>query len=95
MATIVARMCSWANLRRRDICAITGVVDEMTKPLIVTQLASGIVATAPFTALINIGHLFVDDESEDRFRFQPVASGGMILPKSYKGASGGVYGNSF
>jgi hypothetical protein len=37
----------------------------------------------------NVGHVFVDDENADRFRFQPVASEGVILPKSYKGTSGG------
>jgi hypothetical protein len=73
----------------RHFCAVTGVVDEMTKPPVVTRIANGIAATTPFEALINVGHLFVDDESADRFRFQPVASEGVILPMSYKGTSGG------
>jgi hypothetical protein len=73
----------------RQVCAVAGVVDEMTKSPIVTRIAKGIVATTPFEALINVGHLFVDDESVDRFRLQPVPSEGVILPKSYKGTSGG------
>ena len=73
----------------RKLCAIAGVIDEMTKPAIITQIVNGTVATTPFEALINVGHLFVDDESKDRFRFQPVASEGITLPTSYKGTSGG------
>jgi hypothetical protein len=73
----------------RKFCAVAGVVDELTKPPIITQIASGTAATTPFEALINIGHVLVDDESADRFRFQPVPSEGVILPKSYKGTSGG------
>jgi hypothetical protein len=73
----------------RRFCAVAGVVDEWTKPPIITPIASGIAATTPFEALINVGHLFVDDESVDRFRLQPVPGEGMTLPKSYKGMSGG------
>ena len=73
----------------RKFCAVAGVVDELTKSPIITQIANGTVATTPFEALINMGHVFVDDESADRFRLQPVASEGIILPKSYKGTSGG------
>ncbi len=61
----------------------------MTKPAIITQIPRGIVATTPFEALINVGHVFVDDDNADRFSFQPVASEGVILPTSYKGTSGG------
>ena len=76
-------------LKTRKFCAIAGVVDEMMKPAIITQIANGTVATTPFEAMINIGHLIVDDEGKDRFRFQPVASEGVKLPESYKGTSGG------
>jgi hypothetical protein len=75
--------------RTRKLCAIAGVIDEMTKPAIITAIANGTVATTPFEAMINIGNLFVDDESKDRFRFQPKASEGVKLPTSYKGTSGG------
>jgi hypothetical protein len=73
----------------RKVCAVSGVIDEMTKPPVIRQIVGGIVATTPFEGMINIGHVFVDDESADRFRFQPGPSEGMILPKSYKGTSGG------
>lgn len=73
----------------RTFCAVSGVIDEMTKPPIVTPIVNGIVATTPFEGMINAGHLFVDDDSVDRFRLQPVASDGVLLPKSYKGTSGG------
>jgi hypothetical protein len=73
----------------RKFCAVAGVVDELTKPPIITQVANGTAATTPFEALINIGHVLVDDDNADRFRFQPVSSEGVILPNSYKGTSGG------
>jgi hypothetical protein len=73
----------------RKFCAVAGVVDELTKPPIITQVTNGTAATTPFEALINIGHVIVDDDDADRFRFQPVSSQGAILPKSYKGTSGG------
>jgi hypothetical protein len=73
----------------RKTSALAGVVDEMTKPAIVTQIAAGIVATTSFEGLINIGNVLVDDEKADRFRFQPIASEGVALPTSYKGTSGG------
>jgi hypothetical protein len=73
----------------RKFCAVSGVVDEMTKLPIVTPIVDGIVATTPFEGMINAGHLFVDDDSVDRFRLQPVAGDGVLLPKSYKGTSGG------
>ena len=71
------------------LCAMAGIVDEMTKPPIISQIRGGIAATTPFEALLNVGNLFVDDENADRFRFQPIASEGVILPTSYKGSSGG------
>jgi hypothetical protein len=71
------------------LCAMAGVVDEMTKPTIVDHIPKGIIETMLFEALLNAGHVFVDDENEDRFRFQPIASEGVILPTSYKGTSGG------
>jgi hypothetical protein len=71
------------------LCAMAGVVAEITKPAIVDHVPKGVVVTTPFEALLNVGHVFVDDENADRFRFQPVASEGVILPKSYKGTSGG------
>jgi hypothetical protein len=71
------------------LCAVAGVVDEMTRPLSVTRTANRTVATTSFEAMINIGNVFVDDASADRFRFQPIASPGAALPKSYKGTSGG------
>jgi hypothetical protein len=61
----------------------------MTKPVKVTQLANGTVETTPFEGLINVGHVFVDDETADRFRLQPVPAEGIKLPTSYKGTSGG------
>jgi len=73
----------------RKFCAVSGVIDEMTQPPIVTPIVDGIVATTPFEGMINAGHLFVDDDSVDRFRLQPVAGDGVLLPKSYKGTSGG------
>lgn len=73
----------------RHLCAIAGIVDEMTKPPIVTRIATGIVTTRSFEAFIDIGNLFVDDEGADRFRFQPMSTQGNILPTSYKGLSGG------
>lgn len=73
----------------RKFCAVSGVIDEMTKPAVVTPIAGGEVATTPFEGMINVGHLFVDDDGVDRFRLQPVASDGVTLPKSYKGTSGG------
>jgi hypothetical protein len=73
----------------RKFCAVAGVVDELTKPPIVTQIPKGTLATTPFEGLINIGNVIVDDENADRFRFQPVPGEGVVLPKSYKGTSGG------
>src|SRR6202021_580314 len=73
----------------RKTSALAGVVDEMTKPAIVTQIAAGIVATTSFEGLINTGNVRVDDEKTRRFRFQPIASEGVALPTSYKGTSGG------
>ena len=73
------------------LCAMAGVVDEMTKPAIVDHIPKGIIATTPFEALLNVGHVFVDDENADTFRFQPIASEGVILPTSYKGTSGSVW----
>jgi hypothetical protein len=70
-------------------CAVAGVVAEMTKPVKITQLANGIVETTPFEGLINVGRVFVDDETADRFRLQPVPGEGIKLPTSYKGTSGG------
>jgi hypothetical protein len=71
------------------LCAMAGVIDEMTKPPIIERSPKVIVATTPFEALLNVGHLFVDDEGTDRFRFQPIVSEGVILPTSYEGTSGG------
>jgi hypothetical protein len=71
------------------LCAMAGVIDERTKPAIIEHIPKGIIATTPFEALLNVGHVFVDDEKADRFRFQPIASEGVILPASYKGTSGG------
>ena len=71
------------------LCVMAGIVDEMTRPTIISQISGGIAATTSFEALLNVGNLFVDDESADRFRFQPIASEGAILPTSYKGSSGG------
>jgi hypothetical protein len=71
------------------LCAMAGVIDEMTKPPIVEHIPDKIIATTSFEALLNVGHVFVDDENADRFRFQPIASDGAILPTSYKGTSGG------
>ncbi len=75
--------------RTRKLCALAGVVDEMTKPPIITLIQNGIAATTPFEGMINIGHLFVDDDNADRFRFQPVASEGVKLPTGFRGTSGG------
>jgi hypothetical protein len=72
----------------RKLCAMAGVVDGMSKSPIIDPIPTGIIATTPFEALVNAGHVFVDDENADRFRFQPIASEGMILPASYKGTSG-------
>jgi hypothetical protein len=88
------------DLHRENICAgdpedtmklsaMAGVIDELTKPPIIEQSSKMIVATTPFEALLNVGHLFVDDEGADRFRFQPIVSEGVILPTSYEGTSGG------
>jgi hypothetical protein len=71
------------------LCAMAGVIDEMTKPPIIERSPKVIVATTPFEALLNVGHLFVDDEGTDRFRFQPIVSEDVILPTSYEGTSGG------
>ena len=67
--------------RTRKFCALAGVVDEMTKPPLIDQISNGIVATTRFEGMINIGHLFVDDDTVDRFRLQPVASHGCVLAK--------------
>jgi hypothetical protein len=71
------------------LCAMAGVVDEMTKAPILSEIPGGIAATTSFEALLNVGHIFVDDENADRFRFQPIVSDGAILPTSYEGTSGG------
>jgi hypothetical protein len=73
----------------RHVCGLVGVVDEFTKPLGVTRNANGTVGTTSFDVMINLGNLIIDDENADRFRFQPLASPGVVLPKSYKGTSGG------
>jgi hypothetical protein len=73
----------------RHVCGLVGVVDEFTKPLGVTRTANRIVGTTSFDVMINLGNLIIDNENADRFRFQPFASPGMVLPKSYKGTSGG------
>ena len=39
--------------------------------------------------MISLGNLIIDDEDADKFRFQPLASPGVVLPKSYQGSSGG------
>ena len=44
------------------LCAMAGVIDEMTRPPIIERSPKVIVATTPFEALLNVGHLFVDDE---------------------------------
>jgi hypothetical protein len=73
----------------RTFCVVAGIVDELTKPSVITEIVNGSANTTRFEAFINIGHVFVDEDSSDRFRLQPVASDGVILPKSYKGTSGG------
>src|SRR5258708_27877550 len=62
------------------LCAIAGVVDEMTKPAIVDHIPKGIIATTTFEALLNVGHVFVHDVNADTFRFQPITSETVILP---------------
>jgi hypothetical protein len=73
----------------RHVCGLVGVVDEFTKPLGVSRTANRTVGTTSFDVMINLGNLIIDDENVDRFRFQPFASPGVVLPKSYKGTSGG------
>ena len=73
----------------RHVCGLVSVVDEFTKHLGVTQTGNRTVGTTSFDVMINLGNLIVDDETADRFRFQPLATPGVVLPKSYKGTSGG------
>jgi hypothetical protein len=71
------------------LCGMAGIVDEMTKLPIISEIRGGIAATTSFEALLNVGNLLVDDESADRFRFQPIASECVNMPTSYAGTSGG------
>jgi hypothetical protein len=73
----------------KKLCAVAGVVAEMTKPVVINHFVGGFAATTPFEALINLGNVFVEPATPDLFRFQPVASEGVILPSSYAGTSGG------
>ena len=75
--------------RIRTFCAVAGVVDELTRPAIVVESGDTITSTTPFEALINAGHVFVEDDDADLFRLQPVPGEGTTLPQSYKGTSGG------
>jgi hypothetical protein len=70
------------------LCAMAGVVAEMTKPATTEPVSKGIRVTTTFEALLNVGNVIVDDENTDRFRFQPVTTPGIILPASYGGTSG-------
>jgi hypothetical protein len=71
------------------LCAMAGVIGKWTKPATIEAITDGIIETTTFEALLNVGHVFVDDPNEDRFRFQPVTSEGVILPSTYGGTSGG------
>jgi hypothetical protein len=71
------------------IGVLGGVVDEMTSDPVIGQIPNGQTVTTTFQALINIGNISKDDESVDRFRFQPIPSPGIALPTSYRGTSGG------
>ena len=73
----------------RKLCAIGGVVAELTKPAITEPIhRGGIAITTAFEALLNVGNLIIDDHKPDRFRFQPVTTPGVALPTSYGGTSG-------
>jgi hypothetical protein len=71
------------------LCAMAGVIGKRTKPPTIKRTTNAIIETTTFEALLNVGHVFVDDENADRFRFQPIPSQGVILPTSYEGTSGG------
>jgi hypothetical protein len=73
----------------RHVCGLVGVVDQFTKPVSVVRTADRPVGTTSFDVMINLGNLVIDDEDADRFRFQPLASPGVVVPKSYQGTSGG------
>jgi hypothetical protein len=68
----------------RHVCGLVGVVDEFTKRLSVVRTADRTVGTTSFDLMINLGNLIIDDEDADRFRFQPLASPGAALPRSYQ-----------
>jgi hypothetical protein len=71
------------------LCAMAGVIGEESKPPTIERATNAIIETTTFQALLNVGHVFVHDKNADRFRFQPIPSEGVILPRSYKGTSGG------
>jgi hypothetical protein len=73
----------------RHVCGLVGVVDQFTKPISVVRTTDRAVGTTSFDVMISLGNLIIDDEDADRFRFQPLASPGVVLPKSYQGSSGG------